>query len=85
MKEKKLNEHESRVLNAIPIGRENRRLIADIAATLGISKRDLYDTINGLILKHKIAIVSSRDGLKGGVYIPLDEEEKQVGFDFIED
>lgn len=76
---KELNSYEYTLLQAIPKGRENRKLIPMIAQALGTNQRQIYEDINHLIIKYHIPIVSTREGNQGGVYLPITEEEKQLG------
>lgn len=74
-----MNDIELRVLRIIPKGLDNRKRIADLAKTMNMHVRDFYDAIHSLIMKYGICIVSTRDGRDGGIYIPLDEEERSKG------
>lgn len=61
-KETELTKLEKKVLNLLPVGKENAISSEDIINTLGIKKRTLTDTIRNLRLKSRDVGSTTNDG-----------------------
>ncbi|MCO7150477.1 hypothetical protein P7H42_03720 [Vagococcus lutrae] len=67
---------EQNVLSLIPRGKANRKTLQVISGAIDLTPREIQSVINTLITNHHIPIVAIR---KGGVYIPLSEDERVDG------
>lgn len=76
---KKLSKREQTVLDYIPLGKENKIKVRQIAELAGMDERTIYIIIESLVHRHKIPVVASRNEHDNGIFIPLSDEERQEG------
>lgn len=72
---------ETKVLLLIPRGKENKKTLRSIGLDANLNLRTTQSVINSLVFKHKIPIVGNRG--QGGVFIPINNEQRLEGLNGI--
>lgn len=73
-----MNELEKRLLRLLPVGSDRPIGTKELMQLLGISRRDVMEMINRLIMKYGIPIIGRR-GENSGYYIPKNNRERFEG------
>lgn len=78
---KELSVIESSVLSLIPRGKDKKVTLDYICKNTGLKVREVQSVINCLVFKYEIPVCADRS--QGGVYIPINNEERSNGLNGI--